>query len=337
MKKILYTLLLMMMSTGAFAQVISKAGSSVLTFLKIDTGARQVGMGGASVANTENAMAMYWNPAGIARLTSRNAVFNHIDWIADVSLNFVGIAIPLGRVGTIGIAGSFLSMDPIEKTTVDYPNGTGETFDAGNYAFGFTYANSLTDRFCLGGTVKIVNENIYNCSATGVAFDIGTLFTTRFDGLQMGMSISNFGTKMQMNGRDLLTRVDIDPKRSGNNETINTVLKTEKYDLPLFFRLGFSYDVLKGFAGSNLILAIDALHPSDDVEYVNVGCEYSLNNMFFLRSGYKSMFARESEEGVSFGGGVQIPLFKYVIQIDYGYRDFGRLEDIQVFTCEFIF
>ena len=225
----------------------------------------------------------------------------------------------------------------MEKTTVDYPNGTGETFDAGNYSFGFTYARNLTDRFSLGGTVKIVSEKIYNCSATGVAFDIGTLFTTRFHGLQMGMNISNYGTKMQMQGRDLLTQVDIDPKRSGNNETINTTLKTEKYDLPLFFRLGFSYDALQGFASSNLILAIDALHPSDDVEYVNVGCEYSFHKIVFLRSGYKSLFARESEEGLSLGGGIQLPLLKNVVKIDYAYRDFGRLGDVQMFTCELIF
>ena len=326
-----------MICNSTFAQEVSKAGSSVLTFLKIDAGARQVGMGSASVANTENALAMYWNPAGIARLTRSNAVFSHINWIADASFNFIGIAIPLGSLGTVGLAASFVSMDPMEKTTVDNPNGTGETFDAGNYAVGFTYAKSLTDRFSIGGTVKIVNEKIYNCSATGVAFDFGTLFTTRFDGLQMGMSISNYGTKMQMQGRDLLTQVDIDKKRSGNNETINTVLKTEKYDLPLFFRLGFSYDLLQGFADSHLILAIDALHPSDDVEYVNVGCEYALRNMFFLRSGYKSLFASESEEGVSLGGGIQLPLLNNVVKIDYAYRDFSRLGDVQMFTCEFIF
>jgi hypothetical protein len=63
------------------------------------------------------------------------------------------------------------------------------------------------------------------------------------------------------------------------------------------FRVGVSMDVLKGAGNSNLILAIDALHPNDDVESVNVGGEYMYNEMFALRAGYKTVFARDSEEG----------------------------------------
>ena len=56
---------------------------------------------------------------------------------------------------------------------------------------------------------------------------------------------------------------------------------------------------------SNLIIAVDALHPNDDVEYVNVGAEYTFNNMVSLRGGYKTLFAENSEEGLSLGGGLK--------------------------------
>jgi hypothetical protein len=308
-----------------------------MTFLKIDAGARQVGMGSASVSTTEDALGMYWNPSGIARLQQINAVFSHTTWFADITLNFAAFAIPVEGVGTFGMHASFLSMDPLPRTTVDFPEGTGETFDAGNYAVGFSFARSLTDRFSIGGTAKVVNEKIYNCSATGLTFDLGTLFTTQFHGLKMGMSISNYGTKVRMEGRDLLTQVDIDKKRSGNNETINSTLKTEKFDLPLFFRVGISMDILKGLGRSNMILSVDALHPNDDVEYINIGGEYIFYNMFSLRGGYKSLFATDSEEGLSLGAGVKLNVMDYFLNIDYAYRDFGRLGDIQMFTIGFLF
>ena len=327
---VLITCLLLMQAVRA--QEISKVGTSVCTFLKMDVGARQVGMGSASVANTENALSLYWNPAGISRLRKNHAVFNHMNWIADISYNYAAFVLPMGGLGNLGVSATFVSMDPMVRTTVENPTGTGETFSAGDFAMGITYARMLTDRFSIGGTVKVIREEIYNCSATGIAFDLGTLFTTQFNGLQMGMSISNYGTKMQMDGRDLLTRVDIAEDIHGNNETINAILKTERFDLPLFFRLGLAMDLLQGAANSNLLLSVDALHPSVDVEYVNVGGEYAFNRMFYLRAGYKALFAENAEEGLSFGGGIRMTLMRNEIAIDYAYRDFGRLGDIQMYT-----
>lgn len=337
MRKLCPLFLLFLLYNHVFSSEISKVGTTVMTFLKIDAGARQVGMGSASVSTTEDAFGMYWNPAGISRLEQIHTVFSHTKWFADIQLNFAAFAIPIRGLGTIGMHASFLSMDPLVRTTVDFPEGTGETFDAGNYAVGFSYARSLTDRFSCGGSVKVVNEKIYNCSATGLTFDFGTLFTTRFHGLKLGMSISNYGTKVRMEGRDLLTQVDIDDKRSGNNETINSTLKTERFDLPLFFRVGVSIDLLKGIGNSNLILAVDALHPNDDVEYINIGGEYIFYNMFSLRGGYKALFATNSEEGLSLGAGFKLNVLKYFLNIDYAYRDFGRLGDIQMFTVGFLF
>jgi hypothetical protein len=324
-------------SHAVLAQQISKVGTTSMTFLKVDAGARQVGMGSACVANTNGALGLYWNPSSIARLQQSHVVFHHINWIADISFNFAAIAIPMSNWGSLGISATFVSMDPIVRTTVDFPEGTGETFDASNYAIAISYARNLTDRFSIGGSAKLVGEEIFNCTARGLAFDVGLLFTSQFHGLTMGMSISNYGTKVKMDGRDLLIQTDIDKSRAGNNETINAVLKTERYDLPLFFRVGLSIDMLKGIGHSNLILAADALHPNDDVEYVNLGAEYTLYHMLSLRGGYKTLFARDSEEGLSLGAGVRLNMLQYHIEVDYAWRDFGRLGNIQMFTLGFLF
>ena len=191
----------------------------------------------------------------------------------------------------------------------------------------------IRDRFSIGFNFKYIHEYIYNSSATGMAFDVGTLFTTQFNGLKIGMSISNFGTKMRMQGRDLLIQYDVNPLISGNNENINAELKTESYDLPLMFRVGVSMDLLKGIAKSNWIVSVDALHPNDDVEYVNFGTMYVFNKMFSLSAGYKTLFSRNSEEGVSFGVGFYYKLIGGVrVRLNYGFQDFGVLKDIQQFS-----
>jgi len=321
---------MMVLSVSLMARDVSKTGTTAASFLNIDVGARAVGMGGAFVSIADDITAMYWNPAGVTQLTQSEILFSHTRWIADVSFNYAAFVTSLGNMGTIGLNATFLSMDDMERTTELYPDGTGEKFSAGDYAFGLCYARNLTDRFAIGFNAKYIYQKIYHCSASGFAFDVGTIFTTQLSGLKIGMSISNFGTKMQMGGRDLLTQVDVNQGIAGNNPNISANLKTDQYDLPLMFRVGVSMDVLKGIGNSNLILAVDALHPNDDMESLNVGGEYVFNQMFFLRAGYKSLFAQDSEEGLSFGAGLQYSLAGKTLKVDYGYHDFGLLNEVQM-------
>jgi len=326
-------LLILLLNLPVFSQNVTKVGTTAAGFLNIDVGARAVGMGSAYVTLSDDPTGIYWNPAGLARITSSQTMFSHTSWLLDINFDFAAVTVPVQGLGTIGVSAIFLTMDDMERTTIDQPMGTGEFFSAGSYSFALSYARSLTDRFAIGGNVKFIHEKIYHSSANGLAIDIGTMFETQFNGLMIGMSISNYGTKMKMSGRDMLIQSDIDPSISGNNENINSHLDTDAFDLPLIFRVGLSMDVLKGAGNSNLILAVDALHPNNDVEYMNVGGEYVFNNMVALRAGYKSLFARDSEMGLSFGGGIKYRVFGFTeLMLDYAYQDFGLLKDIQKFT-----
>ncbi len=320
-------------SIPVLGQKVTKSGTTAAAFLEIDAGVRGFGMGSAFVSVADDISAMYWNPAGIARCNQTEAMFANTHWIADIMYNYAAVAIPLGQFGILGVNATFLSMDEMEVTTVTAPEGTGEMFSAGSYAFGLLYARKLTDRFSIGFNAKYIQERIYHSSAQGVAFDIGTLFDTQLQGLRIGMSISNYGTKMRMGGRDMLIQTDIDANKHGNNENINANLQTDAYDLPLLFRVGVSIDVLKGLYDSNLILSVDALHPNDNVESVNVGAEYTFGKMMSLRCGYQRLFERNSEEGLCFGGGVNCKVLgQTMIHLDYAWGDFGVLKEIQKFS-----
>lgn len=339
MKKIILSTLglLLVLSSMSIAKSVTKAGTTAAGFLAIDVGSRGTAMGSAYVSVANDATAMYWNPAGIARLNNFEAVFSNSRWIADLTFNFAGIVFPIENVGNLGLNATFLTMaEQIERTTIASPDGTGEYFDAGSYAFGLSYARNLTERFSIGFNVKYINERMYHSTAYGFALDVGALFDTNFQGLKLGMSISNYGTKMKLDGFDTQVQHDIAPSIHGNNANINARLETNSYDLPLMFRFGISMDVLKGLYKSNFILSADALHPSDDYEYVNLGAEYILYEIFSLRAGYKELFSEDTEQGLTLGAGIRYNISgATTIFFDYSYIDFGVFSDIHMFNIGF--
>ena len=71
MKKIIYISLgfLLSFSFLIYADEVTKSGITAAPFLSIDVGARAAGMGGAFVAVVDDVTAMYWNPAGMARMS----------------------------------------------------------------------------------------------------------------------------------------------------------------------------------------------------------------------------------------------------------------------------
>jgi opacity protein-like surface antigen len=333
-KVILLLMALLLISYSSIsAQGVTKKGTTAAAFLGIDVGPRGVAMGSSFVSVANDVSAMYWNPAGISKMDNFTASFSNTKWIADLSFNYAGIVFPLEGIGNFGLNVTFLTMDQIERTTIERPDGTGEMFDAASYAFGLSYARSLTDQFAIGFNVKYINERLYHVSSDGFAADVGARFETGLEGLTLGMSISNYGTKMQLDGRDLNFQTDIAPNISGNNQTIGAELQTDAYELPLLFRVGLSMDVLKGLGNSNLILSADALHPNDDREYINVGGEYVFYNILSLRGGYKGLFAENSEQGISLGGGIHYTVLESVtIYFDYSYIDFGRFNAVHMFS-----
>lgn len=338
MKTTMFVLIgFLLFSSLGFAGGVTKVGTTAAGFLSIDVGARAVSMGGAYVAVAEDATAMYWNTSGIARIDKFTLLFHHTKWLADISHNYMGVILPVQSIGSFGVNITSLTMGDMERTTISNPDGTGEYFSAGSYAIGLCFARNLTNRFAIGFNVKYINEQIYHSAASGIAFDVGTIFNTQFYGLRIGMSITNYGSKMQMQGKDMLTQVDIDPLLAGNNENLNSYLKTDEYDLPLLFRVGVAIDVLKDYEKNNLLLAVDALHPNNDTESINIGAEYAFNKMFFLRGGYNTMFAKDSESGMALGAGLAINSGNASLKFDYAYHDFGILNDVQIFSVGLAF
>lgn len=345
MKNIIIKTLLMMslafpqVSAQGFVSNVSKKGTTAAPFLSIGQSARSIGMGSAFVGAVNDVSSIYWNPAGLTKAKGLNVIFDHTLWIADIKYNYFAASYSLGDIGTVGISYTGSDIGEMRVTTIDKPNGTGETFSATQAAFSLAYAIQLTDNFSIGFNPKFIYEGIWRMSATAFAIDLGVQYVTPFDDAILAMSISNFGSSMQLLGNSNLVLHDLDPGSSGNNGDIPAYLETNSWSLPLNFRVGIAYSPVRSEA-HNVIVAVDAIHPSDNYESLNLGAEYSFNDVIFIRGGYKSaqnllkkQNQKDSEETFALGFGLKQQLIgNLVLKLDYAYQDFGRFSEIQKFS-----
>ena len=312
-------LIMFTVASAARAQDLTKTGTTAAAFSKIGVGARPIGMGGAFVATADDLTAIYWNPGGLASTYGSEAYFNHVNWFADVRVDFAGFSTRLSDFGVLGVFVTVMRMDEMAVRTLEMPEGTGERFNAGGLILGLTYARNLTEQFSIGANFKYIREYIWNSTATGIALDVGTLYRIPvLNELRLGASIANFGTKMRMEGRDNATVTEVG---EGNANLINTEIQLGEFDLPLLFRIGVAVDAIKGET-FRLTAAVDAIHPNDNTEYLNTGLEFAWNEIVFLRAGMKSLLERDTEQGFTLGAGLNYRVVGSVrLAFDYAYQD----------------
>jgi long-subunit fatty acid transport protein len=307
----------------AFAQ--SKAGTSVGAFLTIEPSARIAGMGNAGVTLHNELEATYYNPAAIGYLTGYGAQFTHSPWLADISFDYAVVGASLGDLGNVYATVTSLNSGEIDVRTVEKPLGTGERYTVSNVAFGIGYGRQVSERFSVGVQVNYIAETIWHSSLTAFSLSVGTIYRISEDGMHIGASISNFGTRAKYDGRDLRILYDSDPTKFGDNANLPGQLFTDDFPLPIVFRVGVGMPLTIG--EENVVtFVVDAFHPSDNTESVSMGAEWSFQNTLALRAGYQNMFMEDSELGLTLGAGVQYQMDDYKLSFDYGWADHGRLQ-----------
>ena len=328
------------------------SGTSAANFLKIGVGGRAAAMGGAIVGNIDGPNSMFWNPAGIANASGVEFSINQNDWILDLKHSYFAVVFPGGKIGHIGFSVNYLDMGRMSRTTEFEPEGTGTTFTASDIAIGFTYAKKMSDRFNAGFQLKVVQESISFTSASAIAVDAGSQYITRFSGLKIGMSITNFGTKMRLNGTDQKVDVDAYEDLDGNPNVIAN-LRTEDWPLPMAFRVGLSIKPVgpeSMFKSNKMQVTINTdYYDSRDLNPCYLaGLELEIANLVYLRTGFRHEYSQFSDSiddtnidkkgessyselydtnwswGIGFSS-ESFPLIPYRFMIDYSVSDLGIL------------
>jgi len=196
-----------------FASGGNRTGTGGAAQLNIPVGARSIAMGGANIASAYGIEALYWNPAGVAKLDkSVGVTFSHMSHIADIGVEYGAVAAKIEGFGVLSFNVKALTMDDILITTTQDPDGTGATFSPQMLVAGISYSRLLTDNIAVGVTANYISETLGQVDATGVAFNVGVSYDNLADvnGLSFAVAIKNLGGEMQYDGAGLLQQAEVE-------------------------------------------------------------------------------------------------------------------------------
>jgi tetratricopeptide (TPR) repeat protein len=268
MKKILCALVLLMCAAPAFAAAGGGYGGD---FLKLVGGARSLAMGGAYSAMSSDSSSVYYNPAGLARLTFPEAMVMQNQHFADMKQYLGSFAVPLDQ-GVIGGGYSALMSGNIEG----YDNSGAATsdFDTNSSCFSLAFARKLNQSLSLGIGIKSISEKLEAYNASTVAMDAGVCYELN-PNVVFGLSVLNVGSGLTFISEDT--------------------------PLPTTYRAGVLYRTI--VINERVNLAVDAVSDLNGTKFC-AGAEYWIKGILALRGGYNGTYP-------SVGFGLQTGIFEF--------------------------
>ena len=329
-------LLALFLVPTAFGQQVEdreKLAQSGMKFLSVSADPRVAALGGASTALSTGPQALFYNPAGLSRGDATTGVFlGQTSFIADINYNHAAVAFrPAGgRFGTLGVSVLAVDYGELQETVFDASTEAGYrdvgTFSPTAFAIGLGYGRTVTDRFSVGGQVKLVTEdfgaivvsdndqgdlNREDVSETVLAYDFGVMYDTPFPGLAFAVSARNFSQQAAFG-------------------------EGESFQLPLTLQIGAALDT-RGLTGLDpavhrLVLSVDAEDPYDYAGQIEAGGEYTFANTLALRAGY--LFPSDVQS-FSVGAGIQQRLGGVGFGADYSYSAYDVFDPVHRVAIRF--
>lgn len=315
--------------TGAGPSLAAESpGTTALPILQLPMGARAVGMGGAFTAVATDATALWYNPAGLARLNAQELSAGMVAGAGETDVQNFAWAGPLPLSGISGSGYSsfggnllYAQSGSIEVNTLaangslassrrvsagsDLVLSAGYAERAGTMGWEARDTSLTLDHF-LGVSGKLVRSTLVEqYTATTFAGDAGYLLHVPELGWTWGASVLNAGGKLRYNE-------EADP-------------------LPLMFRTGTAW---QGGVPSvhNVTASLDGDYVLQEKRWhVQAGMEYFWQRMYGVRAGYQ--FHRE-DGGLTFGLGLR---WKGRYLIDYAWALGGDLGATHRFTFTYRF
>ncbi len=246
----------------------------------IGSGARAVGLGGGFTGLADDASAVYWNPAALARLQYQTIDFLHASLFEGSIYDVATYVYPHHRLGGFGISVMRLGTDDIVRR-VDW-------VEQGEFNFATTqimlaYGRHVYGGLYLGGGLKIVNQSLDNNSTTGIGFDV-SVYHAVSDQLTAGLLFQ-----------------DIIPPRLRLDDDLET--------LPFNIIAGLGISHVRFFNEVTHKFNIGMEIPEERDVGLHLGVESTYREWLDVRLGY-------DRDNVSFGVGIYYKRFRF----DYSYR-----------------
>jgi hypothetical protein len=279
-----------LLAAGLTASAASASGSSAAQFLKMGAGARAASMGNAYTAVADDVTAGYWNPAGLAQISSSEVALMHNEGLVDTKYEYAGAAAKMNKAA---VALNIYSMNYGSIDAYDKNDVKAGSFDASSLAGALTYSSMANDNLYWGVNAKLIKESIEAESASGIAADFGLLY--KMGATKLGFTAQNIGGKMKF--------------------------VSEESSLPQLISAGVSRTLLD----EKLLIAADVAKYNDSKTKFRAGLDYSVASVLSLRGGYEGGETMDLGGLTGVCGGVGLHFGN--INIDYAFRPFGDLGD----------
>lgn len=285
------------LSIPTFAGNEDRIGSAGASEMLVNPWARSSAFGTAGIASTNGLEAQFVNIAGLAFTDRTQVKFNYTNWLgnAGISLNSAGLAQRISESGVIALSIQAFGFGDIDITTVDIPEGGIGQFSPRKNIINLGYAREFSNSIYAGINIKVVNENIANLRATGVAFDAGVRYVTgEQDQTKFGITLKNVGTPMTFKGDGMSQEILY--QSTGGNATLTQ--RSASFEMPSLLAIGGSYDFIFG-ERAKLTAALGFHANSFTNDQFNVGLDYGMafdKAAFNIRAGYvaeKAVWDRE--------------------------------------------
>jgi hypothetical protein len=340
----LMTIVLLLFSIQVLFASGRKIGTAGAPELLIPMGVRSVGMSGANIATVSNSEAIYWNPAGLSKISNSEVNFSYMSYFADMTISYASAGFTIDGVGTIGLSLQSLDIGEIDVTTIQSPEGTGQILKPDYLTLTASYAKALTDRISFGVNTKLISEQIGDMSASAVGFDLGLQYRSNY-GIDFGISLKNIGTKIEFGGTPIEFNSDI-PNANPNATTRKTSLDMAEHELPTSMNIGLAYTTDVG-KGQKLNIAGQYSNNSFLQNDLITGFEYSYLEFIFLRAGYilplfdSDDFDQDYIDSYQYdftvGAGLDLEIGGSKVLINYAYRNMKTFDAQNYFSVGFRF
>jgi hypothetical protein len=331
---IICSVLVLALASVSMAGSDRRLGTAGAQELRIPIGSRGTALGGAIAADAVGTEAIFYNPAGVALIAGTEAMFSHLRYFADMDLNYFAVTRSFEDIGSFGFSAKVLSIGDIVKTTVDAstPEGTGEIYNPTMAVIGVTYSRILTDKVAFGVTAQYINESVDRASASGIAFDFGANYNTKWKGLTFGFVIKNIGPEMRYGGAGF----EYDVQAPGTDPAISPPktfrARAAAFELPSWITFSGAIDFYN--AEKNRATAFGAFESNNfSKDLYRVGAEYAFNETYFLRAGYTVDQKQEDYlYGMTFGAGFVLELGDTDVTFEYSWNETEFFDNNQYFT-----
>ncbi|MBN1898558.1 MAG: PorV/PorQ family protein [Spirochaetes bacterium] len=285
-------------------------GSTSLSFLKIDSGARASALAGAFSSYGNDAFAIFYNPSLGLNVDHHRIDIFHYEYFSDLRFENLSGVFRVHDNYAIGLGLGYLYSGDILKTIrAENMEGYTEsgTFTTSDLLLLLSHSFRISQNFISGIGIKYISETIDKQTASTFALDIGVLYRVDlFIPMNIGLSLLNMGIPIQF--------------------------VEKKENLPFIIKAGFSFGLdplrLNKKGKKDISFTFDFEKPSDNDLSCRLGSELFFIDMFSVGLGYRYRFNQNDLGDISFGAGIEINYFS----INYAFVPYKYLGNTHRFS-----